>query len=487
MSLLLINPPISRYDNAELTPPLSLLTLACSARTKGIDTSILDLNLPPHRDMADYPDRYSSYVLELVAQSRACEVGITSMGVNSHIAISIANLVREHLGLPVTLGGTHLCSIPEVVQFLCPGLSCLATPALRESLDNRDKWWAAEPRDAAGSGENPRRAEELFAAVELDSYFRWNRRRLANFEAGKGCRYRCSFCYSPATYPSWLNYQAAEVVQEFSSLYEIGFRHVFLVQDNLLNDPRWFNSLLKGLSALDNRPSWNGYATLPDLDAAMLPDLVASGCRNLYVGIDSAEKSQQRSWKKIFFNEPSSVVALVKAATEIGLAITCAFIIDPDPDAESATTLALDLALELRSAGAEIRLSALTPYPRTGLFRTRDLLYSEDRPAVLMDLPEVVVRNSYAEDFVEAFPWHSRPLSVDNWQEFLLTVNAAQTLLNDREDVDLGHSGKLFWQHCQDVVIEVSELEGVHKTELKTAFRSSCRNLQKEIARCTSS
>ncbi|MFY9821363.1 MAG: radical SAM protein [Thermoanaerobaculia bacterium] len=468
MSLLLLNPPVSRYDSAEISPPLSLLNLAQAARRRGIETSLLDLNLPPHREMADYPDLYYNYVLELVALSGAREVGITSMGVNSHLAISLANLIYEHLGVPVVLGGIHLSSISDAVRSLCPTLSCLATPSLRDSPEKRDRWWASDQSRVKGC-DAAVGIFDLFSAVDLDLYFSSNPRRVANLETGSGCKYNCSFCYSPTVHPAWFNKSTDDILSSFDALRDLGFTHVFLVQDNLLNDSVWLETLARKLSSSNSALPWNGYATLPDLKPSMLPLLAEAKCRNLYIGIDSVDQAQQKSWNKRFLRDGVTIQELVRLGVDAGVTLTCAFIIDPDPSAEAATFSALDLALRLRSMGAEIRLSVLTPYPSTKFFCSESLVYSEERTAVLMDLPEVVVRNPYAPLFVDAFPWHSRPSIASHWQEFLLAVNAAQTIISSDDKGEssiLELSGEKFWRHCQDIVEQVSLIDEVHKTEL---------------------
>jgi hypothetical protein len=478
MRLLLVHPPISRYDSAEISPPLSLLKLAQAARHRGVEVSVLDLNLSPHREMADHADLYSSYVLELVARSGADEVGITSMGVNSHLAISLANLIHDHLGVHVVLGGVHLSSISDVVRALCPNLGYLATPSLRVSPESRSEWWASNQSKAADASADVR---DLFSAVDLHKYFAANPRRVANMETGSGCKYNCSFCYSPTVHSTWFNQAPDEVVSSFKALYDLGFAHVFLVQDNLFNDHSWIENLAKQLSRCNLAVTWNGYATLPDLNPSIFPLLAEAGCQNLYIGVDSVDRAQQKSWNKRVLRESAPILDLVRAGSSVGLTLTCAFIIDPHPAARGATFSALRLALRLRSFGADIRLSVLTPYPGTKFFHSECLEYSEDRVALLMDLPEVVVRNSYASFFIDAFPWHSKPNFAKDWQAFLLAVNAAQSLLNSNYEVIsafFDFTGDQFWGHCLNIAAEILLLDEVHKTELGEAISLANRGLK---------
>src|SRR5262249_15135687 len=72
--------------------------------------------------------------------------------------------------------------------------------------------------------------------VRLEDYFAANPRRLLNYETGRGCIYRCSFCYSPGHWGQGEQAKPADqVVAEVARLRDLGARHLFFVQDNLLN------------------------------------------------------------------------------------------------------------------------------------------------------------------------------------------------------------------------------------------------------------
>src|SRR5258706_1743614 len=102
--LILVNPPIGRYDTAEIAPPLSLLVLAAAARDLGYEVAILDLNLPVHRPHAD-DDGFYTYAVDMIASLHPAHVAVTSMGVNTHVAMRLASLAASALGCPVAIGG----------------------------------------------------------------------------------------------------------------------------------------------------------------------------------------------------------------------------------------------------------------------------------------------------------------------------------------------------------------------------------------------
>ena len=467
MKLLLVNPPIARYDTAELAPPLGLLTLASSAVDRGLDAEILDLNLPQHRAAGDDPEAFYDYAVSLVARAQPDEVGISSMGVNSHVAIHLAETIARKLALPVVLGGHHLATIADLAERITPAGVRVITPEKRRSLEAKGEWWANAPREI------PREVDRLFSRISLQPYLSSNSRRVANLESGRGCKYRCSFCYSPSAYSGWTTHPPDSVVESFHALSKLGFRHAFLVDDNLTNSTDGLMRLCQSLGSGGRPLTWNGYATLPDLHPSVFPSLADAGCVNLYLGVDAVEPGQQRLWRKRFLRNSRLLFELLAAGSASGIVLTCAFILDPDPSAKRATESTLEAALAFRRAGADIRLSVLTVYPKSELAsidRSHMARYSEARTAILMDLPKAVVVNPLAHAHPAAFPWHTANLPEPEWSSFLLAVHAAQTLINDG-DAELPKAGADLWSLCHQVGARVNSLDGVHKTQLRGYVR----------------
>jgi|CXWL01.1.fsa_nt_gi hypothetical protein len=468
MKLLLINPPLGQFDSAELAPPLGLLQLAANARAADVEVQLLDLNLLVHRPASDSPDGFYDHVVELAAAAHADEVGITSMGVNSHVAVCLANRLAEELCTPVVLGGHHLSTIAPLVESICHPMVVVATPALRASSDGSARWWGLRP------SQTPLEVTDLFAVVSLPAYFRDNRRRLANIELAPGCKYQCAFCYSPAAHPEWVALRPSAAVGAFGALSDLGFRHAFVVDDNLTNSPVILRDFCTALHEARTGLTWNGYATLPDLDPELLALMRKAGCTNLYLGIDSADPAQQSSWRKRFYKSTRALISLLEAASDVGMTLTCAFILDPAPGGEVATSSSLELAAILRNHGAAIRLSVLTSYPGSALAsRQRPPegvdAYSEARPAILMDLPAVVVTNPLAREYPDAFPWHRASLPEPDWTKFLLSVHTAQTVLNDATPPDM--SGRRLWQTCCDAAATLEAIPLIRKVFLRDEAR----------------
>lgn len=479
MKLLLINPPIARYDSAELAPALGLLALAARARRLGMEVDILDLNLPVHRAMADSDDFYE-YCLDLAADAHSDEIGLTSMGANSHVAIRVGTELRQRLGTPVTLGGVHLSSIADVVKRLSPEIDRVASPLIRRSAEGRESWWGESPED------NSYDADALYADIQLAPYFAGNPRNVANLMAGAGCKYHCAFCYSPTYHGGWRVRETECVARDMRILEGRGVRHVFIVDDNLTNSPNWARDLAGAILAGGARLSWNGYATLPDLDRETLQLLGGAGCVSLYIGIDATEPDQQKAWRKRFYRGMERISGLVEAGRTTGVRLTCAFILDLHEEGARARDANLECAIALARLGADIRLSVLTPYPSTALTtmpttELEEIEYSEARTALLMDLPQVVVENALAVRAPRAFPWHTRPVRCVNWDQEVLAVAVLHHALTGAENRDgilaRNPSGGDLWRMALDVASRIDGIAELHKTEIKPIADATFRSL----------
>lgn len=453
--ILLINPPLSRYDTLELAPPLGLLMLANNVRHLGFSCVITDMNLPEYRHLGDDPELFYSATRAIVAQEQAAVVGITSMGVNTHVAIRAACEISPFVQT-VVLGGIHASAIAEEIAALVPS-NVVVAPARRDA--NGTAWWSSACENAPLC--------ELIEGFDVAPYLTANLRRVVNLEPTRGCKYNCAFCYSPVANPAPLHQSVARVAQDLATAFERGFRHAFLVGDNLTNDVRWFRQFVATIADGSTNLTWNGYATLPDLTAHDVEMAARSGCTSLYLGVDAVTPRQQREWRKSFVKDRVKLDSLLEAAAGSPLQLTFAFIVDLRPSCDDDTLTTLEFARQLASAGADIRLSTLTEYPETDVFGVSVApRYSEDKLAILMDLPAVVVENPLARRAPRLFPWHTRPLGAQEWRRRLLAVYVAQRSLPPGGPLGQRWVRKPLWRACLDVASELMKIDEIHKTDL---------------------
>jgi hypothetical protein len=96
-----------------------------------------------------------------------------------------------------------------------------------------------------------------------------------------------------------------------------------------------------------------------------------------------------------------------------------------------ATDQALTTALFVRNLGCGIRLNTLTLYNETGsdiAMRDRPRLYTELKPRLLLDTPEMIHDNPYAREHPELFPFHHTFLPLPVYGQFVIGMHLAYTL-----------------------------------------------------------
>jgi hypothetical protein len=112
MNIVLINPPNHRSDIDDLAPPLGLLMLADVLIDDGAAVAIIDLNLDSCRGTLPKTTEFYPSICEQILAINPELVCFTSMGINSHVALELARLLK-HLkpSIVTAFGGPHFSSI----------------------------------------------------------------------------------------------------------------------------------------------------------------------------------------------------------------------------------------------------------------------------------------------------------------------------------------------------------------------------------------
>jgi radical SAM superfamily enzyme YgiQ (UPF0313 family) len=380
---------------------------------------------------------YGTALADILA-AEPTAVAFTSMGVNTHVALLLAQEVKK--GDPrcqVLVGGPHFSAMAADVLRLWPWIDHVfvgeAEEAFTECLREIAQQRRSPPRIWSHGPGQPSLAHPHggYSHISVDDYFSVNSRRLLNYEGGRGCVFKCAFCYSPNHYLSARNHDNGKVVSDMFKLADLGAQHVFFVQDNLLNNPRNAIDLCERLSARGAPISWNAYATLPQLTPPLASKLAKAGCTGLYLGVDAVAETQRVSFNKRFYRGSDKLTGALKDLLDEGVIPTCAFIVDLFNLEPTDVELVFRVAADCAFVGAHIRINVLTPYPGTSLAHREGVRsYSEGKARITLDCPEVVRQNSLARTHPELFPFHATEISDEfEWQLRLRTVILAQRLL----------------------------------------------------------
>jgi len=453
----LVNPPNNYDDTFELAPPLGVLSLAAVLREDDVDSVILDFNLWGVADHAFVDDDFYGKAVAAIGATAPDIVGFTSMVVNSHVAIELARQIRSaDRDVIIVFGGTHFSAIAEGllgaydwIDFVVKGEGEIPFRGLVEAL-RRGKRLTAHSAPAGvafrdgGSvvSSHLRRPFEhadalpwpAYDLVDVDAYFALNPDRVVDYEPGRGCVYKCAFCYSPVHYGPGAQAKSAErVAADMQRLHDLGARHVFFVQDNFLNNARTAAEICDALAAAALPLTWNCYTTLPQMTPSIIAALGRAGCVNAFTGIDAVNEDCQREYLKHFYRGWEPLERTLRSCTDHGVTPTCAFLVENPSGGVEPIDRTLVTALFARCCGAGVRLNTLTLYNGTAseaAHGSAPLTYSERKPRLLLDCPPLVEINDYARARPALFPFHSTYLDPLLWERFTAGMHAAYTLFH---------------------------------------------------------
>jgi hypothetical protein len=430
MNVVLVNPPKSHYDVEELAPPLGLLRLARVAHELDARVHVEDYNLLWHLDAQLRSSFYDAATERLVGLEGDI-YGFTSMAVDSHVALELARRVKQQRPESfIVLGGTHFSSIAETLPSAFPWVDMVVR-------GEGEGVFAALLRERTGRPRLPvpssSIARPLYDVVRFPAYFHVNPRHMVNLEAGRGCRFQCTFCYSPAHYQAVRDFPIESVVEELAALPALGVQHVWFVEDNFLNDPKRALSLCHAIQDARLELHWSCYATFPQLTEPLVHAMARAGCTEVFSGIDAIGTSSERTFHKAFLRGKTTLELKTRWMVDAGIMPTYAFLLSP-PSHPAGVNLNVTActALEARLCGAETLLNPLTLYSKTRAQAAYAPEYAADglQVRLMMDVPDVVADNPFAASHPEMFPFHARYVDEREWHDFLKLSHCLSTLIN---------------------------------------------------------
>jgi radical SAM superfamily enzyme YgiQ (UPF0313 family) len=281
-------------------------------------------------------------------------VGVSFMTFNAPRAYEIGDAFRAR-GKTVFFGGYHPTLMPEEAirhcDAICIGDAEANLPRMFDDLrDGRLKQFYAE------------RAPELARKpVDTGLIRRKDYATSSVVQATRGCNMRCEFCSVTAFYEHTLRCRPlADVLEQIAAS---PGRDLLFMDDNIAADSRYAKALFRAMAPLKKR--W--FSQVPvsvARDAEMLRLMKESGCRAVFVGLESLSQESLAEAAK-GFNRAEEYRAAVRRFHAHGIGVIGAFVVGFDHDTPEvfARTTAF-----LREANVDVlQLTILTPFPGTPL------------------------------------------------------------------------------------------------------------------------
>jgi radical SAM superfamily enzyme YgiQ (UPF0313 family) len=284
-------------------------------------------------------------------------VGITFHTPSAYHAYEIARHFREN-GSCVVLGGPHVTLCPQEAGQHAGAIFIGEAEGLWEQF--LKDWQAGsiqpvyQPADLPGLENIPMARKEFF-----------HRRDHSNgvLFATRGCPNLCDFCTVAVMYRHTLRRRpVAEVAAEYASFKG---KVIIFWDDNLAADLEYARELFHAITPY--RKWWSSQASLhAGRDEAFLEAAARSGCKQVFLGLESISQSSMTEVKK-GFNRVDDYARIIARIHAHGIAVQAGIVFGFDHDTPEIFEETLDF---LEAAGVQnATFNILTPFPGTPLFQ----------------------------------------------------------------------------------------------------------------------
>lgn len=352
LKVLLVNPTASEWRvDAERAP---------SRRTKLFRFSMLS-SLSVSAAMPPYVETWiiDEDVEPVDFDTDADLIGISFMTFNAPRAYEIADRFREK-GKTVIFGGFHPTFMPEEAaghaDAVCIGEAEGSVPRMIEDFvfGRLRRFYRSELADLRGLKAPDRSLIKKSAYITPDA-----------LQATRGCPNRCKFCSITAFHRhSFRVRPVEEVVAELGTL----GRNVVFMDDNITADRQYAKELFSKMSPLGKR--WFSQCTIGIAnDSELLRLARASGCRGMFVGLESLSQENLSDCNK-GFNRAEDYARAIEKLHAAGIGVYAGVVFGMDGDREDVFQKTLDFLDEAKVDA--LQATILTPFPGTPLYSEMD-------------------------------------------------------------------------------------------------------------------
>ncbi len=297
------------------------------------------------------------YVSPLDFSSEPTCVGISFMTAGAPRAYEIAREFRR-LGIPVLAGGFHPTFLPEEVlahcDAVCVGDAEPSWPQMLRDLEHGalKRVYRSDPFASLRGLTLPRRD-----LIDRREYLTQN-----SVQTSRGCPNRCTFCSITSFYGAHYRHRPVEEVLE--EIEALSGKLVIFIDDNLVADRPYALKLFSGLRQL-NRHWYSQAALTIAQDPELLEAAAKSGCRGLFVGLESLSNESLHKVGKGFCLAETYLEG-IEALHRAGIAVEAGIIFGFDEDGPEVFDRTLNFLKESRIELAQI--TVLTPLPGTAIY-----------------------------------------------------------------------------------------------------------------------
>lgn len=184
-------------------------------------------------------------------------------------------------------------------------------------------------------------------------------------QAGRGCPHTCSYCSIYCLYrQKYLTRPVEEVIRDIKRVKELHYRSFFLIDDNLIGNPKFFEELCTAIKPL--KMKWATQCSILLARNLKLLKLAAdSGCRILSLGIESITQEsldkQNKKWVHVNDHEK-----MLRRIADAGIMPATEMIVGMDGDTEDSIRATASFIIKNRVPIPKFYM--MTPMPGSDLY-----------------------------------------------------------------------------------------------------------------------
>ena len=350
MKILLISPTIDsekRTNKGLMMPQLALYIL------KGLT--------PPEHEVKVVEEEIEPIDLE-----QDCSlVGISCLTANAHRAYELCQEFKKR-GKIVILGGVHPTILPdEALQYadcVVEGEAEGVWETLLEDFQNNK---------LKRKYHNPIPDLGKFVPKDFSNIIKKRLYHIIPIMTTRGCPYNCDFCCVTNLFGKKIRHIPIENVVR--DIQESGASNFMFLDDNIIGNPPYAKELFKAIKPL--RVKWVGQASVSLLvnDDELMRLAAESGCKGLFLGIESISEEQVKTMRKSI-KEIENLEKALKKIKKMGILIHASMVFGFDNDTKKIFNDTVRFLK--RNKVSTVSFNVLTPYPGTKTYLD---LKNEDR------------------------------------------------------------------------------------------------------------
>lgn len=284
-------------------------------------------------------------------------VGISCMTANAPRAYELCKEFKKR-GKTVILGGVHPSILPDEALQHADCVVVGEAEGVWETLltdyqDNRLKRIYHNPIPDLGK----------YVPKDFSKVIGKSRFNIIPIMTTRGCPYNCDFCCVTNLFGKKIRHIPVENVVR--DIQESGAKTFIFLDDNIIGNPQYAKELFQAIKPL--KIKWVGQSSVSLLvgDDELLRLAAESGCKSLFLGIESVSEERLKSMRKVI-KEPELLESSLKRIKKMGILIHASMVFGFDND----TKEVFDETVRFlkRNRVSTVSFNVLTPYPGTKVY-----------------------------------------------------------------------------------------------------------------------